>query len=107
VADCYWNGAANPRQAILEYANQAFSTLWKNEITQAVMDLETTNRRERKWNASREWVPESPDLSGTKQFVIAAPQAVDRIFAVLQQLIARCSLYKKIHGAGGSCICVA
>ena len=50
------------------------------------MDLETTNRRERLRNGKPEWMPESPDLSGNEQFIIANPQAVNRTISVLQQV---------------------
>ena len=86
----YWQGQGQPQDAILEYANYAFSSLLQGEVTRAVQLLETSNRRERRANRKPEWMPPDTQAVDEEQFVIAdtsnCQQAFDLLTAVDDQL---------------------
>ena len=63
VAMYYWQGQGQPQDAILEYANYAFSSIYKGEVARAVQMLETANRRERHASRKPEWIRRMPRQS--------------------------------------------
>jgi hypothetical protein len=84
VAMYYWQGHGQPQDAILEYANYAFSSRFKGEIARAVHMLETSNRRERRANQKKEWMPPDTQSVAEEQFVIADTSSCQQAFDILE-----------------------
>ena len=79
----YWKGQGQPEDAILEYANFAFSSHLKGEIARAVQMLEVANRRERRSNRKPEWMPSDTQASEDEQFVIRETGCCEEAFDIL------------------------
>jgi hypothetical protein len=86
VAMYYWQGQGQPEQAICEYANLYYSSLYKSEIAQAVQMLETANRRERRSSHKVEWMPPDTQTVDDEQFVIADTHCCAEVFDILQKI---------------------
>jgi hypothetical protein len=84
VAMYYWQGEGSPRDALLEYANYAYSSIKKDEIVQAVELMETTNQRQRLCDGRSEWMPKASDPLSDEQFVIARPVEAGHIHEILR-----------------------
>ena len=84
VAMYYWQGHGKPQDAILEYANYAFSSRLKGEISRAVQMLETSNQRERRANRRPEWMPPDTQAVEEEQFVIADTSSCQPAFDILE-----------------------
>jgi hypothetical protein len=83
VAMYYWQGQGQPEEAIREYVNMYYSSLFKDEITRAVLILEASNRRERLSNRKKEWMPPDIQTVEDEQFVIADTATCQPAFDIL------------------------
>ena len=86
VAMYYWQGNGQPEDAILEYANYAFSSRFKGEIARAVQMIETSNKRERRAKSKSEWMPPDTQAVDEEQFVIADTHACQEVFDILSKV---------------------
>jgi hypothetical protein len=86
VAMYYWQGQGQPEEAILEYANFAFSSRFKGEIARAVQMLETAFQHERRVNRKPEWMPPGTQAIEEEQFVIGDTSSCAQTFDILHRV---------------------